>query len=722
MIESVFIKLSLNPMNIRYASHPMTVVFQTEEEMNRREPLYFNVFTTHLCPILNSDSNQMINRMWNIRRFRGSFRPSTFPWMPGNYIMTISQKNEWCVRVDFTLDSMLCPKVTGIKACQNNEMEWTLANHVDWTVPRTRYFFNIPGAYLLKKRALQMHQYQNYSSWASRFGIPALPQPGHFVINNAQGASDKAIKAFAQYIGDDMEYECVFADCASLYDKTRMDPYEELTNLKSKIKDATKAVFDFESGFEKVNKQYLVFLSNLDTLLLPQGNYISRQLSSLASHCHLVFVGTTGEVREVEQMFGDGVKTIPESDRLEAGTAYADEAVAFLTGSLLQSFHPTQEALDVIARAYTNAQLNNLTHTFSSQFVETFLREFIRPNYIKRINGIDIKQFEGNENTTKGIETTQLQSCDIDISPLQGKEDSYLDCLRELNDMVGLEMVKDDIRVTANRIRFLVERKENGLPSDASANGHHIVLTGNPGTGKTTVARLLGRIYHQLGLISIGDVVVTERSKILGEYIGQTEQNMQMIMRRAKGNVLFIDEAYSLFEGTDNSNDFGKHALECLLTLLSQPNPDMLVVLAGYEQPMMKMMQSNPGLPSRFPYHFHFPDYTEDELLEISDRLLHKNQYVVSDEVRQMLHKAIRKAVAGKDEFFSNARWVQQLIFEGVVPAMADRLSPLPRPLSKEQLQTIQPSDVEVAVARMSQRPQISNSRQVVTGFSMSQR
>jgi SpoVK/Ycf46/Vps4 family AAA+-type ATPase len=286
--------------------------------------------------------------------------------------------------------------------------------------------------------------------------------------------------------------------------------------------------------------------------------------------------------------------------------------------------------------------------------------------------------------------------------------------LQELNDMVGLEMVKDDIRITANRIRFLSERKDQGLPSNASANGHHIVLTGNPGTGKTTVARLLGRIYHQLGLISIGDVVVTERSKIVGEFIGQTEQNMQMIMRRAKGNVLFIDEAYSLVEDGKSSNDFGKHALECLLTMLSQPNPDMLVVLAGYEEPMMKMMQSNPGLPSRFPYHFHFPDYTECELMEICDRLLVKYQYEASDEVRQMLHKAIQKAVANKDKFFANARWIQQFIFEGVVPAMADRLAAQPRPLNRQQLQTILPSDVEAAVARMSQRPQTSTSRPVM--------
>jgi energy-coupling factor transporter ATP-binding protein EcfA2 len=715
MIESVFIKLSFNPTNLLYASHPMTVVFQSEEEMDRQYPLNFNVFTEHLCPVMNSDSNKVYERKWTKRRFRGTIRPSTFPWMPGHYMLIVSQKGSWCERVDFTLDSMLAPKVTGVRRCQNVDMEWTLANNVDWSAPATSIFFNMPGTYSLKKRALQMHQYQNYSFWADRFCIPSLPKPGHFIINKAQGEAGDAVKAFAQYVASDMKYECVFADCASLYDKTRMDPYEELTDLKSKLKDSSKILFNFGSDADDDKQQYMVFLTNLDALLLPQGNYISRQLSSLPNHCHLVFVGTKGEVQEVEQMFGNQVKMIPDSDRIEASAPYADEAVALLTGRLLAPFHPTLEAQDVIARAYANAAAHNLTYPFSSRFVGSFMREHIRSNYIKRINRLDINQYEGEE-------TTQLQSCDIDFTPLQGKEDTYQDCLQELNDMVGLEMVKDDIRITANRIRFLSERKEQGLPSNASANGHHIVLTGNPGTGKTTVARLLGRIYHQLGLISIGDVVVTERSKIVGEFIGQTEQNMQMIMRRAKGNVLFIDEAYSLVEDGKSSNDFGKHALECLLTMLSQPNPDMLVVLAGYEEPMMKMMQSNPGLPSRFPYHFHFPDYTECELMEICDRLLVKYQYEASDEVRQMLHKAIQKAVANKDKFFANARWIQQFIFEGVVPAMADRLAAQPRPLNRQQLQTILPSDVEAAVARMSQRPQTSNSRPVIAGFSMSQR
>ena len=131
---------------------------------------------------------------------------------------------------------------------------------------------------------------------------------------------------------------------------------------------------------------------------------------------------------------------------------------------------------------------------------------------------------------------------------------------------------------------------------------------------------------------------------------------------------------------------------------------------------MREMLESNPGLPGRFPYHFHFPDYTEDELIEICDRLIDKNQYVASDEVHQMLHDAIHKEMLRKDEFFANARWVQQLLFDGVVPAMADRLASQPRPLSKQQLTTIAPSDVEAAVEKMAQRPQ-ANRRPTITGF-----
>ena len=144
-----------------------------------------------------------------------------------------------------------------------------------------------------------------------------------------------------------------------------------------------------------------------------------------------------------------------------------------------------------------------------------------------------------------------------------------------------------------------------------------MIFTGNPGTGKTTVAKMVGKIYHALGQLSTGEVIVTGRSQLVGRFIGETEKNMQEILERARGNVLFIDEAYTLYDGASDHKDFGFRVLESLLAVLALEHADILVIFAGYEKEMKAMMDANLGLWGRFPHQFHFEDYSVDELLQI---------------------------------------------------------------------------------------------------------
>lgn len=281
-------------------------------------------------------------------------------------------------------------------------------------------------------------------------------------------------------------------------------------------------------------------------------------------------------------------------------------------------------------------------------------------------------------------------------------QNDFNESIAELNAMVGLNALKKSMITTFNHTRFDERRKKWGLPVSVKG-GHHMIFTGNPGTGKTTVAKMVGRIFHSMGLLSIGDVIEVERSTMIGRYIGETEQKMMELLERAKGNVLFIDEAYSLCDNNEGDRkDYGCRALECLLTMLSEKNPDVIVIMAGYEKEMNQMLELNPGMKGRFPYKFNFEDYNSDELFRIACNLLEREEYVLTSEAEMLLKDTIAETVAHKDAFFHNARWVEQYIHEGILPAMSDRVMAMPCRLeTRELFQTIEAVDVQIAFQRI---------------------
>ncbi len=277
-------------------------------------------------------------------------------------------------------------------------------------------------------------------------------------------------------------------------------------------------------------------------------------------------------------------------------------------------------------------------------------------------------------------------------------EQAFADSMKELDEMVGLRTLKETLSTTFCRVRFEERRRRMGLPVAEETAGH-IIFTGNPGTGKTTVARLLGRIYRALGLLSKGEVISTERRELVGEYIGQTEEKMNVILRRARGNVLFIDEAYSLCTDSDDRRDYGRHVVESLLPVLTEPHPDMVVILAGYDDEMERLLQSNPGLKGRFPYKFRFDDYTADELMQIAGHTLERGGYRLTPEARELLRGAVEDAVKHKDRFFANARWVNRFVTVGILPAMARRVMAADATADDVELySTVERADVAEAI------------------------
>jgi len=258
--------------------------------------------------------------------------------------------------------------------------------------------------------------------------------------------------------------------------------------------------------------------------------------------------------------------------------------------------------------------------------------------------------------------------------------------LAELDQLVGLANVKAEVRRLSSLLQVQQLRTERGMP--VIETSHHLVFTGNPGTGKTTVARLLSHIYHAVGVVTQGHLVETDRSKLVAGFVGQTALKTQTALESSLGGMLLIDEAYALARGGEN--DFGLEAIDTLVKFMEDHREDIAIVAAGYPVEMTDFIDSNPGLKSRFTRTINFPDYSEDELVRIFEQLGEKNQYHLSDDALLRVRHFI--AAEPRTRGFGNARYVRNL-FETAIAHQAVRLAPLSDP-SDEQLTTLTAGDI----------------------------
>lgn len=270
-------------------------------------------------------------------------------------------------------------------------------------------------------------------------------------------------------------------------------------------------------------------------------------------------------------------------------------------------------------------------------------------------------------------------------------------CQDELNTLIGLSAVKEEVRTLTNLVQINHIRKERGLVVPEISK--HLAFTGNPGTGKTTIARLLGKIYHSLGVLSKGQFIEVDRSNLVAGYVGQTAIKTQEVIDKSLGGVLFIDEAYSL-NVEDSENDFEKEAVETILKAMEDNRDDFIVIVAGYDKPMEEFINSNPGLKSRFVKYVHFPDYDSKELMDIFKILLNKNQYTLTPSAHILLQKYFVFLVEHKDENFGNGREVRN-IFEQIISAQANRIVQS-RNITDDDLTTIIEDDVNELVSKNS--------------------
>jgi hypothetical protein len=261
--------------------------------------------------------------------------------------------------------------------------------------------------------------------------------------------------------------------------------------------------------------------------------------------------------------------------------------------------------------------------------------------------------------------------------------------LADLNDLVGMEEIKESVRTLTNFLKVQKVRSERGLAQITVSL--HAVFCGPPGTGKTTVARLMGTIFKDLGFLAKGHLVETDRAGMVAGYVGQTSKKVDELVQSALDGVLFIDEAYAL-EVPNSASDFGQEAIDALLKRMEDYRDRLVVIVAGYTDEMNTFIESNPGLKSRFNRYFYFNDYTPDELLAIFGKLCEKSHFNLTPDAKEVLHNVLYDAYSNRDRTFGNARLVRNL-FEKTIERQANRLAVLSS-LSDELLITILPEDI----------------------------
>jgi len=337
---------------------------------------------------------------------------------------------------------------------------------------------------------------------------------------------------------------------------------------------------------------------------------------------------------------------------LKPADAYLDSLAGFsdLLGTIRQAENAAKEMLDETITQKSISDTTNQKNTAPTPVTN--------------------KQQDDKEKT-KNESNPQGESED-NAEEAEEKEETLEELLERLDALVGLDNIKQNVKSLINYVKIRSLREKNELPNPPLSL--HLVFYGNPGTGKTTVARIISKLYKAIGVLSKGQLVEVDRSGLVAGFVGQTAIKTSEAVNSALGGVLFIDEAYALAPDMGSQNDFGREAIETLLKLMEDHRDDLIVIVAGYSEPMERFISSNPGLESRFNRYLFFEDYNSDELYEIFTAMCVKSEYLLTDEAKDYAREHFRQIYDNRDENFGNARHVRNF-FENIVTVHSDRIS-----------------------------------------------
>ncbi len=498
----------------------------------------------------------------------------------------------------------------------------------------------------------------------------SLPTTHNFVVINPQHTINKNAFSITTTIANILfDITPTFINCSEL---CKEDEWENLDD-----NDELSVWYNLDA------------MCNNRSIVLPYINAHFRK------HNHVALLDTKDNIKHFFDTFPELTLRFDSNHTFSITQATAEEvSYKFFNSITAHTCKPIPETTEYIYKYLhdTIAKGGNL-NKFTPDAITDFISNDTILRYYKRINNTPIEKL-----ILIGDRAKSILYNDINWSYFNNKNEnatsSITSSMNELSAMVGLTSIKEHIETLCIQLQFEQKRMALGLQPTARCC-HHMIFTGNPGTGKTTVAKMIGKIFHALGILSKGDVIVTERSKLLGRYIGETEENMKQILKQAQGNVLFIDEAYTLCKSDDNERDFGHHVIEALLPILADEQADILIIMAGYEKEMENMMNINTGLKGRFPHKWNFDNYNSEELMQIAINTLSQNGYHLTSEANNALYEVITKVLLNKDQHFSNARWIKQQIFHSILPAMAKRVMGTPDNNDANFFSAIEAADIK---------------------------
>ena len=624
------------------------------------------VYSDDYSPMCNSDVTYKFNRKNSISVsiVMLSFRI----WLPGNYFLLIRDKNSGSLaRIDFEVDKALNIRQEPITTCAICSIEDILTTSVENCESSWDVLSTTPGTSELRKYALECRQLKIYNEFRKELSGRELKVSRNLLIYTTnRDWNAEILQSFQKLAVPGYYYTQV--DCNTLYNTALQNPYEP---LNEKLNNTNNQVF---------------CLTSPGALLNTGGKVVARQIvEKICEDKEKYKLWLCGGKQEIESVLDvyPSLKDLFVSGNVLNQRPYSgfELVQAFIKELDNEHLDPSEATMDALSRAILEHHEHGCFSTWSLSSIRRYVAEEVSPRYLHRALESIMSEKE---------ELPKLPLEDIPLDLLPNSTSEFEESIRKLNEMVGLDDIKKSIITMANQSRFFMERSKAGFHTSNKAT-QHAIFTGNPGTGKTTVARMLGKIYHSIGLLSKGDLICADRTRLVGRYIGETEENMKAILEEARGNVLFIDEAYNLYEGTADRKDYGAKVIDSLLTVLSQPNPDMVIIFAGYEKEMDAMLNSNPGLMGRFPYKHRFSDYDADQLMEIALHLFAKDDYILNDEAQVILRQKIGDTLSQRTKNFGNARWVEQFIRNGIIPAMANRVTLD----TVKDYQHILPSDIE---------------------------